>query len=66
MEEIGQSGNPELDKAVRNWLRWDMPTSESYNLIQDLVRRKQWSNLSKIMLKRLGTDSNSLSSRIED
>ena len=54
MEDIVQSGNLELDKAIRNWLRWDSPTSESYSLVQELVRKKQWSELSKIMLKRLG------------
>ena len=53
MEELGQSGNPELDEAVKNWLSWDQKTSESYLHVKTLVREKKWTDLSKIMLKRL-------------
>merc|ERR1711976_1111413 len=53
MEELGQSGNPELDKAVKNWLSWDQKTSESYLHVKTLVREEKWTDLSKIMLKRL-------------
>ena len=51
--EAYNSGNPELDDAVKNWLSWDSPGSPSYIHIKKLAENENWQELSKIMLKRL-------------
>ena len=51
--EAYNSGNPELDITVKNWLSWDLPGSASYIHIKKLAENGSWEELSQIMLKRL-------------
>ena len=51
--EAYNSGNPNLDEAVKNWLAWDESGSASYIHIKKLAESDNWEELSRIMLKRL-------------
>ena len=47
------SGNPILDDNVKNWLKWDIQDSKSYQDITQMVDAKRWKELEKIMANRL-------------
>ena len=48
-----KSGNSGLDESISNWLRWDHPSSKSYNKVQELIAAANWQELEKIMMTRL-------------
>ena len=50
MEDIN-SGNPDLDQQLRNWLEWDLKGSESFLKIQKMIKDQEWSQLDKVMTK---------------
>ena len=47
------SGNSILDDNVRNWLKWNIQDSKSYQDIMQMVDDKRWKELEKIMVNRL-------------
>ena len=47
------SGNSILDDNVKNWLKWDIQDSKSYQDITQMVDAKRWKELEKIMVNRL-------------
>ena len=47
------SGNPILDENVKNWLKWNIQDSKSYQDITQMVNAKRWKELEKIMVNRL-------------
>ena len=47
------SGNSILDDNVRNWLKWNIQDSKSYQDIMQMVNDKRWKELEKIMVNRL-------------
>ena len=47
------SGNPIIDENVKNWLKWNIQDSKSYQDITQMVNAKRWKELEKIMVNRL-------------
>ena len=47
------SGNSILDDNVKNWLKWNIQDSKSYQDITQMVNAKRWKELEKIMVNRL-------------
>ena len=47
------SGNAILDENVKNWLKWNIQDSKSYQDITQMVNAKRWKELEKIMVNRL-------------
>ena len=47
------SGNAILDENVKNWLKWNIQDSKSYQDITQMVNAKRWKELEKIMANRL-------------
>ena len=47
------SGNSILDENVKNWLKWNIQDSKSYQDITQMVAAKRWKELEKIMVNRL-------------
>lgn len=49
---IVETGNPALDKVIRQWLEWDQNEKTSGE-IQDLVKTGDHATLSRLLLRRL-------------
>ena len=47
------SGNAILDENVKNWLKWNIQDSKSYQDITQMIDAKRWKELEKIMVNRL-------------
>ena len=46
------SGDPELDRLVRDWLRWNPEGSGDSDAVSQLLRGNEWDQLRKMMKSR--------------
>ena len=47
------SGNAILDENIRNWLKWNVKDSRSYQDVISMVKEGSWKELEKVMVNRL-------------
>ena len=47
------SGNAILDENIRNWLKWNVEESKSYQDVLTMMNAGKWKELEKIMVNRL-------------
>ena len=58
------SGNEILDENVRNWLKWNVESSKSYQDVIEMVEESRWKELEKIMVNRLAFGTAGLRGRM--
>ena len=58
------SGNEILDENVRNWLKWNVKSSKSYQDVLEMVKESRWKELEMIMVNRLAFGTAGLRGRM--
>ena len=58
------SGNEILDKNIRNWMKWNVKGSKSYQDVEDMIKDSKWKELEKIMVDRLAFGTAGLRGRM--
>ena len=58
------SGNEILNEIVRNWLKWNVKSSKSYQDVTEMVKASRWKELEKIMVNRLAFGTAGLRGRM--
>jgi len=58
------SGNEILDKNIRNWMKWNVKGSKSYQDVDDMIKDSKWKELEKIMVDRFAFGTAGLRGRM--
>ena len=49
MADFESSGNLMIDKIIRNWLKWNVKGSKSYQDVYEMVKEHKWKELEIIV-----------------
>ena len=58
------SGNEILDMKIRNWMKWNVNGSKSYQDVDNMIKDSKWKELEKIMVDRLAFGTAGLRGRM--
>ena len=58
------SGNEILDMKIRNWMKWNVKGSKSYQDVDNMIKDSKWKELEKIMVDRLAFGTAGLRGRM--